>query len=99
TLGILGYGAIGRYLADLGVALGMTVLVADPYVEVDKPAIAQTDMADLLARADFVICLVVANEVTENLMNDAAFARMKPTAYFINVSPGNLVDDAALARW
>jgi D-3-phosphoglycerate dehydrogenase len=98
TLGILGYGAIGRYLADLGVALGMNVLVDDPYARVDKPGIAQVEMDDVLARADFVVCLVVANEATENLMNEAAFARMKPSAYFINVSRGNLVDEAALAR-
>jgi len=98
TLGILGYGAIGRYLADLGVALGMSVLVADPFAKVEQSGIAQTDMPNLLARGDFVVCLVVANEQTENLMNDAAFARMKPTAYFINVSRGNLVDEAALTR-
>ena len=98
TLGILGYGAIGRYLADLGVALGMSVLVADPFAKVERKDIVQTGMDDLLARADFVVCLVVANEQTENLMNDAAFARMRPTAYFINVSRGNLVDEAALAR-
>jgi D-3-phosphoglycerate dehydrogenase / 2-oxoglutarate reductase len=98
TLGILGYGAIGRYLADLGIALGMKVLVADPFVRAEKPGIVQTEMAEVLARADFVVCLVVADDETENLMNDAAFARMKPTAYFINVSRGNLVDEAALAR-
>jgi D-3-phosphoglycerate dehydrogenase len=98
TLGVLGYGAIGRYLADLGVALGMSVLVADPFATVDKTGIVQTGMEDLLARADFVVCLVVANDQTENLMNDAAFARMKPSAYFINVARGNLVDEAALAR-
>jgi D-3-phosphoglycerate dehydrogenase len=98
TLGILGYGAIGRYLGDLGLALGMAVLIADPFTKADKPGIVQTEMADVLARADFVVCLVVANDQTENLMNDAAFARMKPTAYFINVSRGNLVDEAALAR-
>jgi D-3-phosphoglycerate dehydrogenase / 2-oxoglutarate reductase len=98
TLGVLGYGAIGRYLADLGVALGMSVLVADPFATVDKTGIVQTSMEDLLAGADFVVCLVVANDQTENLMNDAAFARMKPTAYFINVARGNLVDEAALAR-
>ena len=98
TLGILGYGAIGRYLADLGVALGMNVLVDDPYAQVDKPGIAQVELDDVLARADFVVYLVVANDTTENLMNEAAFARMKPSAYFINVSRGNLVDEAALTR-
>ena len=98
TLGIMGYGAIGRYLAELGIALGMSVMVADPYVRVDRPGIAQVELPDLLARADFVVCLVVANEHTENLMDDAAFARMKPSAYFINVSRGNLVDEAALER-
>jgi D-3-phosphoglycerate dehydrogenase len=43
-----------------------------------------------------VVCLVVANETTENLMNAAAFARMKPGAYFLNPSRGNLVDEGAL---
>jgi D-3-phosphoglycerate dehydrogenase / 2-oxoglutarate reductase len=98
TLGVLGYGAIGRYLADLGVALGMSVLVADPFATVDRAGIGQTSMEDLLTRADFVVCLVVANDQTENLMNDAAFARMKSSAYFINVARGNLLDEAALAR-
>ena len=52
----------------------------------------------MLARADFVVCLAIANEQTENLMNAAAFARMRPSAFFINLSRGNLVDEAALAR-
>ena len=53
---------------------------------------------DLLARLDFVVCLAVANEQTENLMNAEAFAQMMPSAFFINLSRGNLVDEAALAR-
>src|SRR5260221_9366001 len=64
TLGILGYGAIGRYLADLGVALGMNVLVADPYAKVDRPGIVQTGIEDLLAPADFVVCLAAGNAAT-----------------------------------
>jgi D-3-phosphoglycerate dehydrogenase len=96
TLGIIGYGAIGRSLADLGPALGMHVLISDPHATVTKPGLIQTEMTDLLGRADFVVCLAVATEATENLMNAAAFARMKPSAYFINVSRGNLVDEAAL---
>jgi D-3-phosphoglycerate dehydrogenase len=96
TLGIMGYGAIGEYLARLGVALGLTVLVSDPYKTVSGPALRQVALETLLADSDFVVCLVVANEETENLMNAAAFARMKPSAYFINLSRGDLVDEAAL---
>ena len=98
TVGIMGYGAIGQYLAPLCVALGMTVLVNDPYKTVGDPALKQVTLEALLAESDFVICLVVANPETENLMNAAAFARMKPDAYFINLSRGNLDDEAALER-
>jgi len=97
TVGIIGYGVIGEYLADLALGFGMTVLVADPYKQVVATGLTQVALADLLARADFVVCLAVANEATENLMNAAAFAAMKPSAYFINLSRGNLVDEAALA--
>ena len=45
-----------------------------------------------------MVCLAIANEETENLMDAAAFARMKPDAFFINMSRGNLVDEAALAK-
>ncbi len=75
----------------------MTVLASDPYKTIDEPGIAQVSFEDLLARSDFVVCLAVATEETENLMNAAAFARMKPTAFFINLSRGNLVDEPALA--
>ena len=98
TLGIIGYGIIGEYLAKLAVALGMQVLVSDPYKKVAEPGVAQVAFEELLARADFVVCLAIANEATENLINAAAFARMRPSTYFINLSRGNLVDEAALAR-
>ena len=95
TLGIIGYGSIGRQLAPLAAALGMTVLVADPYVSVDAP-FQQVALERLLAGSDFVVCLAVASEATENLMNAAAFARMRRDAFFINVSRGGLVDETAL---
>ena len=50
----------------------------------------------MLAQSDFVVCLAVATAETENLMNEAAFARMKRGAFFLNPSRGNLVDEAAL---
>jgi len=97
TLGILGYGAIGQYLAPLGVALGMKVLVYDPFKTITEQGVAQAEFGDVLKQSDFVVCLVIANEQTENLINAAAFAQMKRDAYFLNLSRGNLVDEAALA--
>lgn len=97
TLGIIGFGQIGRTLADLAQAFGMRVCVADPLAQV--PAAMQSLTLDaLLAQSDFVVCLAAATAQTENLMNDAAFAAMQPTAYFINAARGNLVDEAALLR-
>jgi D-3-phosphoglycerate dehydrogenase len=96
TVGIMGYGAIARHLAPICIAFGMKVLVADPYTKVEDSRMHQVPLEQLLAEADFVVCLVVANEQTENLMNAANFARMQKSAYFINVSRGNLVDEAAL---
>jgi D-3-phosphoglycerate dehydrogenase len=97
TAGIIGYGAIGEYLARLCVAFGMTTLVCDPFKTVEEPGVRHVALPDLLKQSDFVVCLVVANEQTENLMNAAVFAQMKPSAFFINLSRGNLVDEAALA--
>ncbi len=96
TLGIIGYGRISRYLCDLALAFGMRVRVSDPYAKVDHPQVEQVPMAQLLAESDHVVCLAVANAETENLMNAEAFALMKPSAYFINPSRGNLVDERAL---
>jgi len=97
TIGIIGYGAIGRAVAPLAAHMGMQVLISDPHVKVDEPGFQQVDLATLLANSDHVVCLAVANEATENLINADAFARMRKDAVFINVSRGNLVDEAALA--
>ncbi len=96
TVGIVGYGVIGEYLAKLCLAFGMNVLASDPYKTIRDPGVKQVAFEELLGASDFVVCLVVATEATENLMNAAAFARMRPSAYFINLSRGNLVDDKAL---
>jgi D-3-phosphoglycerate dehydrogenase / 2-oxoglutarate reductase len=97
TIGIIGYGAIGRAVAPLAAHLGMRVLISDPHVTVEGPSFEQVDLATLLASSDHVVCLAVANEATENLINAEAFARMRRDVVFINVSRGNLVDEAALA--
>ena len=96
-LGIIGYGSIGRYLAQIARVLGMEVLIADPFATVSEQGLQHVPLDDLLARADFVVCLAVANEQTENLIGQAALARMQRHAFFINLSRGNLVDEAALS--
>ena len=92
TIGVIGYGQIGREVARVARALGMRVLVNDPYVK----DMESTSLDRLLSESDFVVPLAVASEETENLMNAAAFAKMRKGAFFINVSRGNLVDEAAL---
>ena len=96
-LGIIGYGSIGRYLAEIAKVLGMEVLIADPFATVSEQGLQHVPLDDLLARSDFVVCLAVANEQTENLIGQAALARMQRHAFFINLSRGNLVDEAALS--
>ena len=96
-IGIIGYGSIGRTLAGIAKVLGMEVLVADPFATVTEPHIQHVPLDDLLGRSDFVVCLAVANDATENLIGQAALARMQPHAFFINLSRGNLVDEAALS--
>jgi D-3-phosphoglycerate dehydrogenase len=98
TLGVIGYGQIGRYQCELGLAMGMRVLVSDPHARIEHAALIQLDLPDLLAQSDFVVCLALATEATENLMNAQAFAQMKPGAFFINASRGNLVDEQALEK-
>jgi D-3-phosphoglycerate dehydrogenase / 2-oxoglutarate reductase len=97
TAGIIGYGAISRHLAPILAAIGMTVLVSDPYAQVDDARFEQVDFDDLLQRSDYVICLAVATAETENLIGAEALARMRPGACFLNLSRGDLVDEAALA--
>jgi D-3-phosphoglycerate dehydrogenase / 2-oxoglutarate reductase len=92
TLGVIGYGAIGKEVVRLGRALGMRVLVNDPHVK----GIEQVSLDELLKQSDFVVPLAVATAETENLVNAKAFEKMKQGAYLINVSRGNLVDEAAL---
>jgi D-3-phosphoglycerate dehydrogenase len=96
-IGIIGYGSIGRYLAEIAKVLRMEVLVSDPLIAIGDPAIRQVALEDLLAESDYVVCLAVANAQTENLIGAAALARMQRHAVFINLSRGNLVDEPALA--
>jgi len=96
SVGIIGYGAIGQRVAALALALGMTVLVADPHQSIKAHGIEQVELSTLLARAQFVICLAPATAATQNMMNAQAFAAMRSGSFFINLSRSSLVDEDAL---
>lgn len=95
-MGVIGYGAVEKEVARIGMALNMNVLVHDPYVTVTTTGIEQVSFDELLSRSDYVIPLATATAETENLINSAAFSLMKHGAYLINVSRGNLIDERAL---
>jgi D-3-phosphoglycerate dehydrogenase / 2-oxoglutarate reductase len=97
TIGVIGYGNLGRRLAEVAHSLRMRVLVYDPYVTVATPDATQMAFGPLLAASDVVVCLAVYTDETENLINAAAFDQMKPAAFFVNASRGGLVDETALA--
>ena len=96
TLGLVGYGRIARRLAPIARAMGMRVLAHDPHAPAAEAGVEFLPLADVLAGADFVACLALSTPETANLMNAAAFARMRRGSFFLNLSRGELVDEAAL---
>ncbi|MBB3178754.1 D-isomer specific 2-hydroxyacid dehydrogenase family protein [Variovorax sp. Sphag1AA] len=98
ALGIVGFGGIGSTLCPLARAFGMPVLVNTLQRIEPREGVRQVELPVLLAGADFVVCLAPANAGTAGLFGAEAFAAMKPGAFFINASRGELVDEAALLQ-
>jgi len=95
TLGLVGYGQIGHRVARRARAFGLSILVYDPYAEVEDAE--QVDTFDeLLARSDFVSVHARATQENTNLFDAEAFATMKPGAFFVNTARETLVDEDAL---
>ena len=95
TIGIVGYGAIGRRVGAMARAFGMQVLVHGrrPIPDAD---VEQVPFEELLRRSDVVTLHCPLNADSEGMMDAAAFAAMKEGAIFINTSRGGLVDEHAL---
>jgi D-3-phosphoglycerate dehydrogenase len=97
TLGLIGWGRIAQRLAPLAQAFRMRVVAHDPYNPPGGPGIEAASLEQVLAEADFLVPLALSTPETHHLVNAAAFARMKPGAFLVNLSRGELVDEAALA--
>jgi len=98
TLGVVGFGLIGRETARLALGLGMRVLFYDPFVEGEfgLPVERMNSLGDLLRESDFVSLHTPLNEHTRGMIGEKELKCMKPTAFLINVSRGAVVDTYAL---
>jgi len=101
TVGLVGFGRIGRAMARRAQGFGMTRLVSDPYVRPETMAefgVRFVALDRLLTESDFVSLHCVLTPETRGLIGEAALAKMKPTAFLIDVSRGAIVDERALVR-
>jgi len=99
TLGVVGAGGIGKELMRMAKVFDVKLLTADPYantVELGYIGAKIVDLDTLMKESDFVVVACLLNEKTRGLIGEHEFSLMKPTAYFINVARGPIVDEKAL---
>ena len=99
TVGVIGYGRIGRIAATRAKALGFNVIATDPYVderEVADLGIPLVPLDEVLETSDYVLVHAFLWEETHHLLNAERFAKMKQGAWVINTARGPLIDEAAL---
>lgn len=97
TLGIIGYGRIGRAVARRAAGFDLDLLATDP-VPTDDTGVRFVPLPELLANADFVCIHATLTPETHHLIGEPELRRMKPAAYLVNVARGPIVDERALVR-
>jgi len=101
TVGIIGYGAIGRGVAARLKPFGCRIVAYDPYQPAKvfaEGGVRQADLETLLRESDIITVHAVVTPETTGMLGAAQFALMKPTAYFVNVARAAMTDEAALAE-
>jgi phosphoglycerate dehydrogenase-like enzyme len=102
TLGVVGLGGIGYGVAQRAAPHGMRIIAVDPRREDRPPEVAELwrpdRLDDLLGQADFVAVCAPETPETRGLFDGSKFAKMKPTAYFINIGRGRVVKLDALVE-
>jgi D-3-phosphoglycerate dehydrogenase len=99
TCGLAGCGKIGSLLAAKAAALGMRILIHDPYFTESRAREIGAELVSLdalLGRSDFISLHMPLNDKTHHLFADASFEKMRSTACIVNTSRGGLIDEAAL---
>ena len=96
TLGIVGYGKIGREVAKIALAFGMKILAYD-FISVEDTNVAFTDMPTLFQKSDFITLHCPLTPETNKFINKEKIALMKKTAFLINTSRGAVIDEHDLA--
>lgn len=105
TLGVIGFGRIGRAVARRALAFGMRVMACDPYVTIaggsgsdSDGGVEEVTLETLLAGADIITLHLPLVGSTRHLLGDAAFAAMRPGVRVVNAARGGLIDEQALLR-
>ena len=99
TLGLIGCGNIGGIVAERALALKMKVIAYDPFLTPERATeigVEKVELADLLARADFITLHTPMTESTKNILSASALAATKPGVRIVNCARGGLIDEAAL---
>lgn len=100
TMGIVGFGQIGRKTAEIARVFGMKVIVytRHPKKELETDELSFAPLSEVLRQADVLSLHCPLTEDTKYMMNEEAFRQMKPTAYLINTSRGPLVEEQSLIK-
>jgi len=97
TIGILGYGRLGKMMAQIALGFRMKVIACD-INPVETPGITFVDFNTLLAESDILSVHIHLNDETRNMFSDQTFSKMKNGAIIINTSRGAIIDEQALLR-
>ena len=101
TLGVIGFGYIGRLVARRAQAFGMKIVAYDPYVPAttaEEMQVTLLPLADLLAQSDIITLHAIVTPETKGIINAETIATMKNGVIIVNVARGKLIDEQALAE-
>jgi len=98
TLGVVGFGSIGRRVATIGVAFGMNVLAFDPFAKETSHGVTLASMDEIYAGSDVLSLNCPLTDENRNMINRDTLARMKVGAILVNTARGGLIDEPALVE-